>query len=313
MAVTPPPQRAIQLADFGLAHRQRVNEGLSADDIGRGYSATLSPELVNLRGDEAGGLDGHASDAWALGAVLCMLLARDAALSFTNLTTNLDRGPAGATTTAATASTGERQRRLYRLIFPANAVPSRVHRESRFAPLIELGEQLLRRNPAERPPLNTVVDAMQASDLLLTSLHRRGVLGWQATARRLYHSDDVREASRWAVSRSFPWWLRWCVCSQLYWANVIFNTEEAWRHEACIARGVILAWAVSSWVGVAMDINAQQYQARDLCILLLLGIYTPGYCVWFYLVFPPQAATQLQLGHASLLVHPALRSDWRSP
>jgi serine/threonine protein kinase len=275
-----PRQRPIKLADFGLAHRQRVNEGLSADDIGRGYSATLSPELVNLRGDEAGGLDGHASDAWALGAVLCMLLARDATLSFTNLTTDIDRRP--ASTTAATNSVSERQRRLYELLFPANAVPSNLRRESRFAPLIELAERLLRRNPAERPPPITVVKDVIASDFLLTSLHRRGLLGWRLTARHLSPSDDVREA--WAACRSVPWPLRWCIRSQLYWAHVVFNGEAAWRREACIARGVAIAWGVGLWVFVISRRGA--FPARDICITFLLAMYIPGYCVWFYLTLP---------------------------
>jgi serine/threonine protein kinase len=277
------PQGPIKLADFGLAHRQRMNEGLSADDIGRCYSATLSPELVNRCGDEEGGLDGHASDAWALGAVLCMLLARDATLSFSNLTTDLDRGPASSTAPAtAIASVGERQRRLYQLIFPANAVPSNLRRESRFAPLIELAEHLLRRLPAERPPPNKVVDVLEASDGLLTSLDRRGALGWRVTARHLSPSDDVREAC--AACRSTPWPLRWCIRSQLYWANVLLNTEAAWRREAHIARGVVLAWAVGVWAFVVSHVDP--HSAKDLCITFLLAIYTPGYCVWFYLVYP---------------------------
>jgi serine/threonine protein kinase len=277
----PPSQRPIKLADFGVAHRQRVNEGLSADDIGRGYSATLSPELVNLRGDEAGGLDGHASDAWALGAVLCMLLSRSATLTHTDLATGLDRRSADGSSIATRVSTDERQQRLYQLLFPANAVPLHLMRESRFAPLIELAERLLHRDPAQRPPPITVLEVLDASWAFLAAMHRRGVLGWQVTVGHLSPSDDVREA--WA-GRSVPWWLRWCVRSQLYWAHMIFNTEAAWRREARIARGVVLAWAVGTWVCVAR--LRSDSSARDLCTTFLLGICTPGYCVWFHLVFP---------------------------
>jgi serine/threonine protein kinase len=279
----PRPQRPIKLADFGIAHQQRVNEGLSADDIGRGYSATLSPALVNRCGDEEGGLDGHASDAWALGAVLCMLLARDATLSHSALTTDLEPQPAGGTANAAAiTSVGERQRRLYRLLFPGNAVPSHLRRGSRFAPLIELAERLLRRNPAERPLPTTVVDDVNASDTLMTSLHAQGVLGWRVTARYISPSDDVREA--WAVCGSVPWPLRCCIRSQLYWANVIFNAEAAWRREACTARGVAVAWAVGVWVFLLSHWGA--IGPRILCATFVLALLTPGYCVWLSLVVP---------------------------
>jgi hypothetical protein len=250
-----------------------MNKGLSADDIGRGYSATLGPELVERRGDEVGGLDGHASDAWALGACLCMLLARDATLSFTNLTTDLDRWPASSTAPAvAVTSVGERQRRLYHLVFPANAVPLHLRRESRFGPLVDLAERLLRHDPAQRPPPDTVFNVLESSKALLASLHCQAVLGWKVTARHMSPSDDVREA--WA-GRSTPLWLRWCVRSQLYWAHVFFNPEAAWRREACIARGVVLPWAAFTWITLAWP-----------CLSFLCALGTPGYCAWFSLVLP---------------------------
>jgi serine/threonine protein kinase len=276
-----PSQRPIQLADFGVAHRQRVNEGLSADDIVRGYSVTLGPELVQRRGDEAGGLDGHASDAWALGAVLCMLLARNATLSHSALTTHLDRGPASGSTTGTAFSVGERQRRLYHLVFPANVVPLHLQRESRFAPLIVLAERLLRRDPAQRPPPNAVIESLLEKEAFLAGIHLTGALGWRVTGRHLSPSDDVREA--WA-GRSTPWWLRWCVRSQLYWAHVFFNPEAAWRREACIARGVVLSWAACTWVYFAS--YSFEYQSRETCILLLLGLGIPGYCIWSQVVCP---------------------------
>jgi hypothetical protein len=263
-----------------VAHRQHVNEGLAAKDIGKGYSATLSPELVDLRGDEAGGLDGHASDAWALGAVLSMLLARDATLTHTDLATDLNCRPAGA---AVPVSVSERQRRLYQLVFPANAVPLHLRRESRFAPLIELAERLLRRNPTERPPPTKVVEVLEASWAFLAGTHLQGALGWRVTGRHLSPSDDVREA--WAACRSVPWWLRWCVRSQLYWAHVFLNPEAAWRREACIARGVATAWGVGTWVCLLKPL-VKTPSARVLCLTFLLGICTPGYCVWFQFVFP---------------------------
>jgi serine/threonine protein kinase len=278
-----------------VAHRQHVNQGLSADDIGRGFSATLSPELANRRGDEEGGLDGHASDAWALGAVLSMLLARDATLSHIALTTDLDRWPASSTAPAvAITSVGERQRRLYQLIFPSNAVPSNVRRESRFAPLIELAERLLRRDPAQRPPPDTVMAVLETSWAFLAAMQGARGPARRVTARHLRPSDDVREA--WA-GRSTPWWLRWCVRSQLYWAHVFWNGEAAWRREAWIARGVVLAWAAGTWAYLLRPLYFYRYQdidpgvlrasaTLDPCITFLLALGTPGYCVWFHLVFP---------------------------
>jgi hypothetical protein len=211
-----------------------------------------------------------------------MLLARDATLYHSTFTTDLDRWPASSTAPAAAiTSVGGRQRRLYQLIFPANAVPSHLRRESRFAPLIELAERLLRRDPAQRPPPNRVLDVLEASEPLLTSLHRRGLLGWQVTAWHLSPSDDVREA---CAGRTTPWWLRWGVRSQLYWAHVFFNTEAAWRREARIARSVALAWGVGAYVFIILHLEA--YTARQLCITLFLALGTPGYFLWLYLVLP---------------------------